>query len=132
MVLDVEEEMCLCFIDWQKAFDRVDWTKLLEILRNIGVNWREHRLIRNLYMGQRLKLRLNQGETDSAKIGRGVQQGCCMSPYLFNLYGEYLMKEALAQVGDFKIGERIINKVRFADDTAIIAKTQEELQRYGE
>ena len=51
-VLDVKEEMCLCFIDWQKPCDRVDWTKLLEMLRNIGVNWRERRLIRNLYMGQ--------------------------------------------------------------------------------
>ena len=51
-----------------------------------------------------------------------------MSPILFNLYGEYLTKEALAEIGDFKIGERIINKVRFADDTAIIAKTMEELQ----
>ena len=40
--LEVKEEMCLCFIDWQKAFDRVDWTKLLEMLRNIGVNWRKH------------------------------------------------------------------------------------------
>ena len=67
-VLDIKEEMCLCFIDWQKAFDRVDWSKLLEMLRNIGVNWRERRLIRNLYMGQRVKLRLNQGETDSYKI----------------------------------------------------------------
>ena len=67
-MLDVKEEMCLCFIDWQKAYDRVDWTKLLEILRNIGVNWRERRLIRNLYMGQRVKLRLNQGETDSAVL----------------------------------------------------------------
>ena len=57
-------------------------------------------------------------------IGRGDRQGCCMSPIL---YGEYLMKEALTEVGDFKIGGRIINKVRFADDTAIIAKTQEEL-----
>ena len=69
-VLDVKEEMCLCFIDWQKAFDCVDWTILLEMLRNIGVNWRERRLIRNLYMGQRVKLRLNQEETDSVKIGR--------------------------------------------------------------
>ena len=62
-VLDVKEEMFLYFIDWQKAFDRVDWTKLMEILRNIEVNWRERRLIRNLHMGQRVKLRLNQGET---------------------------------------------------------------------
>jgi len=73
-VLDLKEEMSLCFIDWQKAFDRVDWTKLLEILRNIVVNWRERRLIRNLYMGQRVKLHLNQGETDSVQIGRGVRQ----------------------------------------------------------
>jgi Reverse transcriptase (RNA-dependent DNA polymerase). len=71
-VLDVKEEICLCFIDWQKAFDRVDWTKLLEILRNIRVNWRERRLIRNLYMGQRVKLRINQGGTESFQIGRGV------------------------------------------------------------
>ena len=127
-MLDVKEEMCLCFIDWQKAFDSVDWTKLLEMLRNIGVNWRERRLIWNLYMGQRVKLRLNQRETDSVKIGRGVRQGCCMSHILFNLYGEYLIKESLTEVGDFKIGGRIINKVRFAYDTAIIAKTQEELQ----
>ena len=113
-VLYVKEEMCLCFIDWQKAFDRVDWTKLLEMLRNIGVNWRDRRLIRKLYMGQRVKLRLNQGETDSVQIGRGVRQGCCMSPILFNLCGEYLMKEALTEVRDLKIGGRIINKVRFA------------------
>jgi Reverse transcriptase (RNA-dependent DNA polymerase). len=66
--------MCLYFIDSQKAFDRVDWTKLLEMLRNIGVNWTERRLIHNLYMGQRVKLRLNQGETDSVKVGRGVRQ----------------------------------------------------------
>ena len=79
-------------------------------------------------MGQRVNLHLNQGETDGVKIGRGARQGYCMSPILFDLYGEYLMKEALAEVGDFKIGGRIINKVRFAEDTAIITKTQEELQ----
>ena len=67
-------------------------------------------------MGQRVKLRLNQGETESVKIGRGGRQGCCKSPILFNLYGEYLMEDALADVGDLKIGGRIINKVRFSDD----------------
>ena len=79
-------------------------------------------------MGQRVKLRLNHGETDRFRIGSGVRQGCCLSLILCNLYGKYLMKEALTEVGDFRIGGRIINKVRFADDTAIIAKTQEELQ----
>ena len=79
-VFDVKKEMCLCIIDWQKAFDRVDWTKLLEMLRIIGVDWGERRLIGNIYLGQKVKLRLNQGETDSVKIGRGVRQGCCMSP----------------------------------------------------
>jgi Reverse transcriptase (RNA-dependent DNA polymerase). len=128
MMLDVIKDKFPCFIDWQKAFDRVDWTKLLEILRNIGVNWREHRLIRNLYMGQRLKLRLNQGETNSVKIGRGVRQGCCMSPLLFNLYGEYLMKETSSEVGCLKIGESNNNKVRITDDAATITKSQEELQ----
>ena len=86
----------------------------------MGVNWRERRLIRNLYMGHRVKLRLNQGETDSVKIGRGVRRGCGMSPILFDLYGEYLMKEALAEIGDFNVEVRI--------DTGVIAKTQEELQ----
>ena len=80
-------------------------------------------------MGQRVKLSLNQGETDSVKIGRGVRQGCCMSPILFNIYGEYLMKEALTEVKDFKIGGRIINKVRFADDTVIIAKNSRRATR---
>jgi len=67
-MINVKEDMCLCFIDWQKTFDRVDWTKLIKLLRNIGVNWTERRLICNLYMGHRVKLRLNQGETDSVKI----------------------------------------------------------------
>ena len=60
-------------------------------------------------MEQRVKLCLNQAETDNVEIG------CCMSPILLNLYGEYLMKAALAEVGDFRIGGRIINKVRFMD-----------------
>ena len=66
-------------------------------------------------MGKRVKLHLNRGETDSTEIGRGVRQGCCFSPILLNLYGEYLMKEPLADFGNFKIEGSIINKVRFVD-----------------
>jgi Reverse transcriptase (RNA-dependent DNA polymerase). len=99
-VLGVKEEMCLCFIEWQNAFDQVDWTKLL---------------------------RVSQGKTDSVEIGREVRQGIGCYTILFNLYGESIMKEELCEIGNFKIGGRIINKVRFADNMAIIANTQEEL-----
>jgi len=87
--LEIDEELCVCFIDWQKVFDRVNWTKLMQILNRIGIDWRERRLISKLYMEQKVKVRLGRGETRSVKIGRGVRQGCCLSPILFNLYSEF-------------------------------------------
>jgi len=57
--LEIDEEQCVCFIDWQKAFDRVNWTKLMQILKENGIDWRERRLISNLYMAQSAKVRLN-------------------------------------------------------------------------
>jgi retron-type reverse transcriptase len=72
--LEIDEELRVCFIDWQKAFDRVNWTKLMQILKKIGIDWRERRLISNLYMAQSVKVRLNRGETRSVKIGKGVRQ----------------------------------------------------------
>jgi len=91
--LEMDEELIICFIDWHKAFDRVNWTKLMQNLKE--TDWRERRLISNLYMAQSVKVRLNRGETRSVKTGRGVRQGCCLSPILFNLYSECLTKEAL-------------------------------------
>jgi len=110
--LKVDEELSVCFIDWQKAFDRVNWTKLVQILKETGIDWRERRLISNLYMVQSVKVRLNRGETRSVKIGRGVRQGCCLSPILFNLYSEYLTKEASEVFGDFKMSGKIIHTVK--------------------
>jgi len=54
--LEIDEELCVCFIDWQKAFDHVNWTKLMQILKRIGINWRERRLISKLYMEQKVKV----------------------------------------------------------------------------
>jgi len=102
--LEIDEELCVCFIDCQKAFDRVNWTKLMQILKRIGIDWRERRLISKLYMEQKVKVRVDRGETRSVKIGRGVRQGCCLSPILFNLYSECLTEEALDGLGDFKVG----------------------------
>jgi retron-type reverse transcriptase len=125
--LEIDEELIICFIDWQKVFDRVNWTKLMQILRETGIDWRERRLISNWYMAQSVKVRLNRGETRSVKIGR-VRQGCCLSPILFNLYSEYLTKEALERFGDFKIGGQIIQTVKYADDRVLLAKEEKVLQ----
>ena len=69
-MLDIKEELGLCFIDWEEAFDHVDWTKLLEMFRNFTVNCRERRFNCNLYMRQRVKL--TYGESDSEENGRAV------------------------------------------------------------
>ena len=128
--LVIDEELCVCFIlvDWQKAFDRVNWTKLMHILKGTVIDWRERRLISNLYMTQSNKVRLNRGETRSVKTGRRVRQGCCLSPILFNLYSECLTKEALEGFGDFKIGGRIIHTVKYADVLVLLAKEEQVLQ----
>ena len=99
----------------------------MQILKEIGIDWRERRLISNLYMAQSVKVRLNRGET-SVKIGRGVRQGSCLSPILFNLYSEYLTKEALEGLGDYKRGWQIIHTVKYADDLVVLAKEEKVLQ----
>jgi len=126
--LEIDEELSVCYIDWQKAFDRVNWTKLTQILKETGIDWHERVLISNLYMAQNVKVRLNRGETRSVKIGRGVREGCCLSPILFNLYSEFLTKEALEGFGDFKIGGQIIHTVKYADDLVLLAKGEKVLQ----
>ena len=78
------------FYVWQKVFDRVNWTKLMQILTRTGIDWRERNLISKLYMSQRVKVRLDRGETRSVQIGRSVRRGCCSSLILFNLYSEYI------------------------------------------
>ena len=96
----------------------------MQILKETGINWRERILISNLYMNQSVKIRLNRGEARSVKIGRGVRQGCCLSPILFNLYGECLTKEALEGFGDFKIGGQIIHNLKYAGDLLLLAKEE--------
>jgi hypothetical protein len=86
----------------------------MQILKKIGIDWRERRLISNLYMVQSVKVRLNRGEARRVKIGREVRQGCCLSPILFSLYSEYLTKGALEGLGYFKIGGQIIHTVKYA------------------
>jgi hypothetical protein len=72
--LDIDEELCAFFIDWQKAFDHVNWTKLMQIVKGIGIDWRERRLMSRLYMDQSVKIRLDQEETRSVKIGEELDK----------------------------------------------------------
>jgi hypothetical protein len=126
--LETDAELCVCFIDWQKAFNRVNWTKLMQVLKETGIDWRERRLISNLYVAQSVKVRLNRGKTRSVKTERGVRQGCCLLPILFNLYSECLTMEALKGFGDFKIGEQIMHTVKYADELMLLANEETVLQ----
>jgi len=100
----------------------------MQILKRTGINWHEKGLISNLYMDQRVKVRLDRGETRSVQIVRGVRQGCCLLPVMFNMYSECLTKEALDGLGDFNIGGQIIQTVKYADDFVLMAKAETVLQ----
>ena len=84
----------ICFIDYAKAFDCVDHNKLWKILREMGIPDHLTCLLRNLYAGQEATVRTGHGTTDWLQMGKGVRQGCVLSPCLFNLYAEHIMKNA--------------------------------------
>ena len=121
-----------CFIDYAKAFDWVDHNKLWKILKEMGIPEHLTCLLRNLYAGQEAMVRTRHGTTDWFQIGKGVGQGCILSPCLFNLYAEYTMRKAgldEAQAG-IKIARKNINNLRYADDTILMAKSEEELKSH--
>ena len=94
-----------------------------KILREMGIPDHLTCLLRNLYAGQEATVRTGHGTTDWFRIGKGVRQGCILSPCLFNFYAEYLMRNAVleeAQTG-IKIAGRNINNLRYADDTTLMA-----------
>lgn len=126
-VIEKQRNLYVCFIDYEKAFDRVRHGDLLEILKSIGVDGGELRMIRNLYWAQKARVRVDGEETEWQKISRGVRQGCVLSPDLFSLYGEIIMRNIREYEG-ISIGGRNINNIRYADDTVLIADTKQKLQ----
>ena len=118
-----------CFIDYAKAFDCVDHNKLWKILKEMGIPDHLTCLLRNLYAGQEATVRTGHG-TDWFQIGKGVYQGCILSPCLINLNAEYIMRNAgLEEVqAGTKIAGRNINNLRYADDTTLMAESEEELK----
>ena len=126
---EFQENIYFCFIDYAKAFNCMDQNKLWKILQEMGIPDHLTCLLRNVYIGQEATVRTGHGTTDW-KIGKGVRQGCILSLCLFNLYAEYIMRNAgveEAQAG-IKIAGRNINNLRYADDTALTAESEEELK----
>ena len=118
-----------CFIDYAKAFDCVDHNNLWKILNKMEIPDHLNCLLRNLYAGQEATVRTGHGTTDWFQIRKGVCQGCILSPCLFNLYAEYIMRNAgleEAQAG-IKIARRNINNLRYVDDITLMAESEEEL-----
>ena len=121
------KSICFCFIDYAKAFGCMDHNKLWKILKEMEIPDHLISLLRNPYAGQEATIRTRHGTIDLFQIGKGVHQGCILSPCLFNLYPEYIMKNVgldEAQVG-FKIAGRNINNLRCADDTTLMAESEE-------
>ena len=128
---EFQKNIYFCLVDYAKAFGCVDHNKHWKILQEMGIPGHLTCLLRNLYAGQEAAVRAGHGITDWFRIGKGVHQGCTLSPCLFNLYAEYIMQNAgldEAQAG-IKIAERNINNLRYADDTTIMPECEEELKR---
>ena len=120
----------VCYDQCKHPLDCVDHNKLWKILRQMGIQDHLTCLLRNLYAGQEATVRAGHEATEWFQIGKGVCQGCILSPCLFNLYAEYIMRNTgldRAQAG-IKIAGRNINNLRYADDTILMAESEEELK----
>ena len=125
-----QKNVCFCFIDYAKAFDCVDHNKLWKILKKMGIRDHLTILLRNLCAGQEATVRTWHRTTDWFQIGKGVRQGCILSPCLFNFYAEYIMRNTgleEPQAG-IKITGRNISNRRYADNTTLMTETEEELK----
>ena len=127
---EFQKNIYFCFIDYANAFDCVDHNKLWKILKEMGIPDHLTCLLRNLYTGQEATVRTGHGTIDWFQIGKGVRQGCILSPCLFNFYAEYIMRNAGLEEtqGGIKIAGRNINNLRYAEDTTLMAESEEELK----
>ena len=126
--IEKQKDLFMCFVDFEKAFDTVRHEVLVERLRMLGVDPADLRVMTNLYWGQRAVVKIGDDKSDWVKIERGVRQGCVLSPDLFSLYSQAVMDE-MEDLEGVTVGGMNINNIRYADDTVLIADTEEKLQR---
>ena len=127
---EFQKNIYLCFIDYAKAFGYMYHKNLWNILKEMRVPDHLTCLLRILFAGQEATVRTGHGTTDWLKIGKGVRQGCILSPCFFNLYTKYIIRNAgldELQAG-IKIAGRNIKKLRYIDDTALVAESKENLK----
>ncbi|KAI5644176.1 reverse transcriptase (RNA-dependent DNA polymerase) domain-containing protein [Phthorimaea operculella] len=125
--LELNKNTYIGFIDLEKAFDNVDWTRLFKILKDKNVDWKDRRVIYQLYKRQMTEVTINNS-SKKGTIKKGVRQGCCLSPLLFNLYIEEAINEIREKTEGVKFNGIHIHWIRFADDIALIAESKEQLQ----
>ena len=125
--IEMQRDLYVCFIDYTKAFDKVRHKNLMQILNNLDLDGKDLRLIQDLYWRQQAAIRIDNDLSKYVEIKRGVRQGCVLSPDLFSLYSEMIMREVKDMDGIKVNGENITN-VRCADDTALIADSEKKLQ----
>ena len=125
---EFQKNIYFCFIDYNKVFNCVDNNTLWKILKEVGIHLTC--LLRNLYAGQEETVRTRFGTTDWFQTGKGVRQGCILSPCLLNFYAEYIMRNARLDEAQaaISIAGRNINNRRYADDTTLMAEREEELK----
>ena len=127
---EFQKNIYFCFIDYAKAFDCMDHNKLWKILKEMGIPDHLTCFLGNLYADQEATVSTRHETIDWFQIKKGVPQGCILSPCLFNLYAEYTMRNAgleETQAG-IKIAGRNISNLRYADDTTLMAESEEELK----
>ena len=124
---EFKKNIYFCFIDYAKAFDYVDHNKLWEILKETGIPDHLICLLRNLYAGQEATLRTGHGTTDWFQIGKGVHQGCILSPCLFNFYAEYIMRNAGLE--EAQAGIKIAGEISITSDMQMTSPLWQKVKR---
>ena len=124
---EFQKNIYFCFIDYAKAFDCVDHKKLWKILKEMGIPEHLTCFLRNLYAGQEATVRTGHGTTDRVQIGKGVCQGCILSPCLFNLYAEYIMRNAGLEGAQLE--SRLSGEISIASDMQMTPPLWQKVKR---
>ena len=124
--IEMQKNLYIVFIDYEKAFDRVKHHEIMKDLEQIGIDQKDRRVIENLYWEQMAAISIDGDLNEWTNIKRGVRQGCVILPDLFSLYTELLMRKVIQ--GNLKVNGHPISDIRYADDTVLISDNERNLQ----